>query len=58
MELETFDDEGQTNTDNKRQLQTNATRYIDLAYGDMKGICIHVLTTLSFLAFRIEQIIF
>jgi hypothetical protein len=24
MEIETFDDEGQTNTDGKRQLQTNA----------------------------------
>jgi hypothetical protein len=46
-----FDNEGQTNTDDERQLQkTPMARYKDLAFGDTKGICIYVLTTLSFLS--------
>jgi hypothetical protein len=49
MEIETFDDEWQINTDGKQQLkQTPMARYIDLAFGHTKGICIYVLTTIYF----------
>jgi hypothetical protein len=51
MEIEMFDNEGQKNTDDEQQLQKRPmARYIDLAFGDTKGICIYVLMTLSFLS--------
>jgi hypothetical protein len=49
MEIEMFDDHGKTNTmTNDNCKQTTMERYIYLAFGDMKGICIHVLMTFSF----------
>jgi hypothetical protein len=48
MEIEMFD-EGQTNIMmNGNCKQTSMARYLYLAFRDMMGICIHVLTTLSF----------
>jgi hypothetical protein len=38
----------QTPMPNDNCKQTPMARYIDLAFGDTKGICIYVLTTISF----------
>jgi hypothetical protein len=49
MEIEMFDNKGkQTPMTNGNCKQTLMARYIDFAFGDTKGICIHILTTLSF----------
>jgi hypothetical protein len=49
MEIKTFDDEGRkTPMTNGNRKQTPLARYVDLSFGETKGICIYVLTTLSF----------